>query len=148
MSTPIQSLPLTNDVPVTAVSNESDPMVQDIMKDIEAEVANATAQVKSARPYVIQNYVHPMPSSLSSMQSMQSMQPLYSMQSLSFLSLNMSVAHKSAIVALVCLLIYSDNFLALYEKIPKLKSFQAYDLFIRAFMVALIVYITYIKFNL
>ena len=163
MNTPIQTL-LANsgsgsglgsgsgsgDPKLASLSNDADPIVQDIIKDIENEVAQATAQQKqkqqmqngNTQPHLHAQQHVVMPHH--SPYSIQIQPPVPANWMTTWV--DVPLMQRCVIIAVVCAAIYSNAFGTIYERIPKLQIVQSYDTFIRMFVVALLLYVIFLKF--
>jgi hypothetical protein len=159
MSTPVTSLPQVDSKnsppPVT-----NDPTVTDVLEEMEREVAAAnhpanSTQQQNSHPQHLQPPQHPMGSYMnpqsspppSYMYGGQNMFPLYIKDS------NGSWFHtekaKTAVIAtLIAMLLLLPKIPFIYERFGRIVFLQPYELYIRAAMLALVLYMTMVRLNI
>ena len=163
MSTPVTSLPqVDNKSSPPPVTN--DPNVTDVLEEMEREVAAAQHSTisnhqQTSHPQNLQNtqyqqaslptpYMNTQtPSNPSFMYGGQNIFPLYIKDS------NGSWIHidkvKTAIIAtFIAMLLLLPNIAFIYERFGRIVFLQPYELYIRAAMLALVLYITMVRLNI
>lgn len=141
MSTPITQLPKQTSAQPTVPTSEEDPMVNDVISEMEHEFS-ASAPPPPPPPPLPQQYMPPpmtFPLPTPAMQMMKSPRPW----------LDILVAKRAAMCAIVALvLFYPFEFGFVYEKIPMLAKMQPYERAVRAVLLAVLLYVLMWKLNI
>ena len=158
MSTPINQLKNTaNNTNTQSAKMDDDPMVQDVINALVRDV-HVSEQVKSTPIATFQQPQQQSPQ-LSQQQTQQQYHPQHPInnqrnniytpnKTLMEEWVDVEDAKRAVCIALIALLmLYPANLSNIYEKFAFLTKFQQYDIFIRAGLLAIILYILLRKFK-
>lgn len=139
MSTSIDNLPVVDISTAPPVNN--DPLVTDVLAEMEREVAAAQRPVSHQPPVQIapSQYVHPPPSA--------HMLPPY-MKEPSKPLVDTQKLQTAVIASLIAVLLLIPNVSFLYEKFERLSQVRSYETFIRVGLLALVLYVAMVKLNI
>ena len=150
MSTPISQLKNnTNNTNTQSVKMDDDPMVQDVINSLVRDV-HASDQIKSTPIATFQQQPSPQQPQQYNQQMHQTQQrnPYMQNQTLMEEWVNTDDAKTAICVALIALaLLYPTDLSKIYEKFEFLTKFQQYDIFIRAGLLAILLYVILRKFK-
>lgn len=139
MNTPISNIPI-KEIPSDNESHEDDPEVKAILEE-----------AKKPEP-VVHTYTPPPVAYLPAPQFVQPQVNVQQYNSLNDASKSMidSEKAKKALIATIAAMImfYPQTLQFIYEKYPKLSQFEAYDFFIRAMLLFMIIYLLLWKLNI
>jgi len=143
MSTSINNLPPVDKA--TAPPINSDPIVSDVLAEMEREVAAAQ------KPSVNQSQHQtsfPQPTQVQyGNQQMPMLLPPY-MKEPSNPWVDTSKLQTAVVASIIAVVLLIPNVSFIYEKFEKLASIRSYELFIRIALLALVLYVAMIKLNL
>lgn len=151
MSTPINNLPSVDSS--AQVPPVTDPIVTDVLAEMEREVAAAQKPVAHQAPPHQAHQVHqvhqahhppmPMPGQYYNAPT----QPyMYAKQGVSYVDTSrLQTAFAAAVIAGLMLL---PKFPNIYERVARIAFLEPYELYIRVALLALVLYILMIRFNL
>lgn len=154
MSTPVTSLPQVDDKssPPPAMI---DPSVTDVLEEMEREVAAAqhssvpnVPQPSHPLQQTVSNHINPHSTHPPSyMYGGQNMFPPYNKDS-NMNWVNMEKAKTAIIATLIAMLLLLPKVPFIYERFTRIVFLQPYELYIRAAMLALVLYITMVRLNI
>jgi len=142
MSTPINQLPQQVNPSMIAKLDE-DPEVLDVIKGMESEFQSQPAPPPSSQPPQKWDAPVRMPSHI--------VTPIQHVPSESkqWYGIDKALAQRALIVSALAFVIFYEHDLShLYAKISFLEKFVAYDKFIRAALLAVVIYLLFWKFNM
>lgn len=142
MSTPINNLPSVDSS--AQVPPVTDPIVTDVLAEMEREVAAAQKPVAhQAPPHQAHHPPMPMPGQYYNAPT----QPyMYAKQGVSYVDTSrLQTAFAAAVIAGLMLL---PKFPNIYERVARIAFLEPYELYIRVALLALVLYILMIRFNL
>lgn len=150
MSTSINNLPTdtSNAPPVN-----TDPIVTDVLAEMEREVAAAQRPSQQQRPpqqqQAQQSYLQTQMSAPQPYgnQPMPMLLPPY-MKEPTGQWFDMSKLQTAVVASILAVLLLIPNVSFIYERIQRLAPFQSYELFIRVGLLALVLYIAMVKLNI
>ena len=153
MSTPISQLKnVTNNTNNPPPKIDDDPMVQDVINSLVREVKTPenirTTPIASYQqpPPQYQHPQHPQQSQQPYPQQYQQGNPQY--KSLMETWVNTDDAKTAVIIAVIALLmLYPTDTTSMYNKFAFLTPYHQYDIFIRTFLLACILYVLFRKFK-
>jgi hypothetical protein len=150
MSTPISQLKnVTNNTNNPPPKIDDDPMVQDVINSLVREVKTP----ENIRSTPIATYQQPPPqyqqqSHQSPTQYQQGIQQYTQNKSLTETWVNTDDAKTAIIIAIIALIIlYPTDTSSIYNKFTFLTPYHQYDIFIRTFLLACILYVLFRKFK-
>lgn len=138
MSTPVNSLPVV-DITVAPPSS-NDPMVTDVLAEMEQEVAAAQKPTQHAHA--------PAPAAYMPQQAHTMMPPYPYMKEPSKPWVDPSKLQTAAIASVIAVLLLVPNVSFLYERFERLVQVRSYELFIRAGLLALVLYLAMVKLDI
>jgi hypothetical protein len=146
LSTPISQLKNNQNIQPPAM--DDDPMVQDVINSLVKEVKTADVKSTPIATFQPQQYFQQSPQHYQQQQQQQHNNSLSTSNKLMEEWMNQEDAKTSIIIALIALAIFYQRDLSeLYEKFELLTRFKQYDIFIRAGLLALILYVILRKFK-
>lgn len=143
MSTSINNLPIDTS---SAPPVNTDPIVTDVLAEMEREVAAAQRPSPQQRPPQQHHTSMPPPQPYGN-QQMPMLLPPY-MKEPGREWIDMSKLQTAVIASIIAVLLLIPNVSFIYERIQRLAPFQSYELFIRVGLLAIVLYIAMLKLNI
>lgn len=142
MSTPLNNLPLNTNQKVDS-SELQDPMVQDVLKEFEEEIAAAKRTESSLQQPLPQQ---PLPQQLYPPQNPNIYQQYNNMSLYTPEKrfINYENLKKSAIIGIICILVFYPCFKFIYNRLPDNISgyFETYDVLFKGLILIVILYMS------
>ena len=143
MSTPVNSLPVAE---TSAPPLSNDPIVTDVLEEMEREVSAAQYHVQDQPLKQQQLPPQQVYNSYGNYQAPMLMPPYIKNQSGSWINTtNMQMAIFASIIAVIILI---PNISFLYEKFEKLSVVKSYEMIIRVVLLALVLYFAMSRLNI
>lgn len=136
MSTPISKIPVNQNVPIQAESQEDDPEVQAILQEVQQPKLPVNVQAYSPPPMMNSQQMYQISHSLPVKEDTSSF-------------IQTDIAKRALAAAIIATIIfYPQTLQMLYEKVPVLGKFSSYDSVIRTALLALVLYLLMWKLDL